>query len=95
VTSVFEAGASGKAVIATNTGGMDSYIVHGKTGLLVPPGDVNAMRNAIKTLWENPDLAHEMGMAGRKFVEENYAHDMVVADIAAFLRSLWLDSTRA
>ena len=89
VTSIFEASSSGRAVIATQTGGMDSYVVHGKTGILVPPRDVDAMRNAIKTLWENEDLATDMGNAGRRFIEENYAHAKVVEGITAFLTELW------
>lgn len=89
VTSIFEASASGKAVIATNTGGMHSYIVDGKTGILVPPGDVQAMRNALQRLWENPGLAKEMGTAGRKFLEENYDYQSVVDGITAFLTNLW------
>lgn len=92
VTSIFEASASGKAVIASNTGGMGSYIVDGKTGILVPPGDVQAMRNAIRTLWENPGLAQEMGKSGRKFVEENYDYVTVVDGIVAFLKKLWEDT---
>jgi glycosyltransferase involved in cell wall biosynthesis len=89
VTSAFEASASGKAVIATNTGGMSSYVIHGKTGILVPPKDVHAMRDAIKMLWENEALAAEMGQAGRKFVEENYQYESVVAGITLFLSDLW------
>ena len=95
VTSVFEASASGKAVIATDTGGMNSYIIDGETGILVPPGDVPAMRNAIKTLWENPDLAEKMGKAGRKFVEENYDYYAVVEGTTAFLQKLWDNVNRA
>lgn len=89
VTSVFEASAAGKAVIATDTGGMSSYVLHGVTGLLVPPNDVDAMRRAVKELWENPKLAYEMGQAGRRFVEENYSHNDVVAGITLFLQRLW------
>lgn len=89
VTSIFEASASGKAVIATDTGGIHSYIQDGKTGILVPPGDVQAMRNAIHKLWANPDLAQEMGRAGRRFVEENYDYQTVVDGITAFLSNLW------
>ena len=91
VTSVFEASAAGKAVIATDTGGMSSYVLHGKTGLLVPPNDVNAMCSAIQRLWENPELANQMGQAGRRFVEKNYSHDEVVAGIRLFLQRLWDD----
>lgn len=88
VTSVFEASASGKAVIATDTGGMNSYVLDGKTGLLVPPGDVQALRNAICKLWENPGLAREMGRAGREFVEKNYSQERVVELTTAFLRNV-------
>ena len=88
VTSVFEASASGKAVIATDTGGMNSYVVDGKTGLLVPPSDVQALRSAIRKLWENPGLAHEMGTAGREFVEKNYSQQGVVELTTAFLKNL-------
>lgn len=94
VTSVFEASASGKAVIATDTGGMNSYIVHGKTGLLVPPGDTAAMRDAIRTLWENPELAREMGKAGREFVEQHYSYDRVEEATSTFLKNLWERSSR-
>lgn len=95
VTSVFEASASGKAVIATNTGGMNSYVVDGKTGLLVPPGDVRALRDAMKKLWENPALALEMGMAGRRFVEENYSYHGIVESTTAFLKNLWAATNQA
>ena len=95
VTSVFEASASGKAVIATQTGGMDSFVVNGKTGILVPPRDVEALRNAIKTLWQNVDLAAGMGRAGRRFIEENYAHETVVEEITAFLTELWVERNKS
>lgn len=69
---VLEAQASGKAVIATHTEGMVDLIKHGVTGLLVPPNDPTALRKAILELWENPNLAENMGQAGRRFVEESY-----------------------
>ena len=95
VSSVFEASATGKAVIATDTGGMNSYVVDGKTGLLVPPGDVQALRNAIRRLWENPGLAHEMGRAGREFVEKHYSQQGVVELTTAFLKNLTVASGQA
>lgn len=94
VSSVFEASATGKAVIATDTGGMNSYVVDGKTGLLVPPGDVQALRNAIRRLWEDPELAREMGRAGREFVEKNYSQQGVVGLTTAFLKNLALASNQ-
>ena len=50
------------------------------------------MRNAIQTLWETEELAVEMGKAGRKFLEENYDYDKVVAGITDYLSTLWHDA---
>jgi rhamnosyl/mannosyltransferase len=67
---------------------MNSYVLDGKTGLLVPPGDVQALRNAICRLWENPALAREMGRAGREFMEKNYSQERVVESTTVFLRNV-------
>ena len=61
-----------KAVVATRSPGTETYIQHGKTGLLVEPGDVEGMRRAILQLWRNPDQAVKMGKEARKHFEENY-----------------------
>lgn len=79
VSAVLEACSAGKAVIATKTKGMPDYVLDGVTGLLVPPGDIDALRDAIHTLWNNPALAHRMGIAARRFVEENFHPDVVTS----------------
>jgi glycosyltransferase involved in cell wall biosynthesis len=55
----------GKAVIVTDDGGADEYIVHGQTGLLVRPGDPVALREAIGTLMEQRELARGIGARAR------------------------------
>jgi glycosyltransferase involved in cell wall biosynthesis len=60
-----EAMASGRAVIASDVGGLRDIMVHGETGLLIPPGDVPALASAMQTLVEDPALAKSMGRAGR------------------------------
>lgn len=71
-TSLLHAMSFGKAVVATRSPGTETYIQHGRTGLLVEPGDVQGMRQAILDLWHNPDLAGQMGKEGRQCFEENY-----------------------
>jgi glycosyltransferase involved in cell wall biosynthesis len=71
-TSLLHAMSFGKAVVATRSPGTETYIEHGRTGLLVEPGDVQGMRQAILDLWHNPDLAGQMGKEGRQCFEENY-----------------------
>jgi glycosyltransferase involved in cell wall biosynthesis len=59
--TILNAMVMGKAVILTDAEGGADYIEHGKTGLLVPYGDVPALRQAIRYLWEHPEEARAMG----------------------------------
>jgi glycosyltransferase involved in cell wall biosynthesis len=80
-TSILEAMAMGKAVICTRTKGQVDVVQDGTTGILVPPGDSKAMREAIQHLWEHPDEAEKMGRAGREYVEENHTLDEFVGRV--------------
>lgn len=67
-----EASATGLPVIASRVGGLPEVVLDGKTGLLVPPGDIDALATAMSRLLTDPALRTQMGQAGRQFVLENY-----------------------
>ncbi|MDI6701689.1 glycosyltransferase family 4 protein [Methanothermobacter wolfeii] len=69
---LIEANACGKPVIGSRVGGIKYVIKDGETGLLVPPGDPEALADAIRRLIEDPEKAEVMGQNGRKMVEKNY-----------------------
>lgn len=56
-----EAMTAGRAVIVSDTGGLGELVDDGVTGLLVPPGDVDGLAKAMRTLIEDPARADEMG----------------------------------
>jgi glycosyltransferase involved in cell wall biosynthesis len=58
----------GLPVIASPVGGVVDYVRHDDNGLLVPPGDVEALAAAIATLAGDPDLRARLGAAGRELV---------------------------
>jgi glycosyltransferase involved in cell wall biosynthesis len=62
---VQQAMALSKPAIGTNLGGTPEMIVDGETGLLVPPGDPEALAHAIARLAADPALRATMGAAGR------------------------------
>ncbi|MFF4754241.1 glycosyltransferase family 4 protein [Streptomyces sp. NPDC002514] len=67
--TVQEAMASGVPVVAPAIGGPLDLVAHGHTGLLVPPRDADAVRDAVRALAADPALRAEYGAAGRATVE--------------------------
>ncbi|MGZ4790269.1 MAG: glycosyltransferase family 4 protein [Ilumatobacteraceae bacterium] len=89
VTTILEAMAMSRAVVCTKTSGQTDVIAHGETGLYVDPGDVRALRDAIRLLLDDPKEASRLGEAGRQWVVANadvslYA-DRIAADVLADL----------
>ncbi|WP_328634075.1 glycosyltransferase family 4 protein [Streptomyces sp. NBC_00356] len=66
--TVQEAMASGVPVIAPAAGGPLDLVAHGRTGMLVPPGDPEALRDAVWALSGDPGLRATYGSAGRAAV---------------------------
>lgn len=60
-----EAAAAGKAAIVSAIGGLKDVVVDGETGVLVPPGDREALREALRRLCEEPETRERMGGAAR------------------------------
>ncbi|MER8224543.1 glycosyltransferase family 1 protein [Streptomyces sp. NPDC094143] len=67
--TVQEAMASGLPVVAPAAGGPLDLVAHGHTGLLVPPRDATAVRDAVRALAAEPALRSAFGAAGRATVE--------------------------
>jgi glycosyltransferase involved in cell wall biosynthesis len=68
---ILEAMAIGKPVIATETVGTVDYIESGESGLLVPPGDSTALRDAIRRLGEDPALRRRFRERGLEHVRRH------------------------
>ena len=67
-----EALSTGKPVIGTTAGGMKEYIVHGESGLVVPPADANALAAALLDLLKDGEKRRRFGQFARNHVLANF-----------------------
>jgi L-malate glycosyltransferase len=89
-TSLLDAMACGKAVVATSAGGMPEVVVDGETGLLVPPRDDAALADAIVRLLKNAELRQAMGAAGERRVRDQFSAERMVQDTLELYRRVCL-----
>jgi len=75
---LLQAGASGVPVVATAAGGIPEAVVHEETGLLVPPGDSEALASAVSALLADESRARAMGEAARTRVRREFSVDRMV-----------------
>ena len=69
---VLEALASGRVVVASDVGDVASAVLPGRTGVLVPPGDAQALAGALELLARRPDWWERLGRQGRVHVEGRF-----------------------
>jgi len=84
--SLVEAMCAGLAVVATDVPGHRDVVIHGETGLLVPPDNSAALADAIAELITDPDRRKAMGEAGRRRAFEEFGIRLMVDATAAIFR---------
>lgn len=82
---VLEAAALGKPVIASNVVGVRDYISHGVDGLLVPPGDPEALRSSIQSLIADDAMGQRLARSAMRRVKRDHTFDVFVAECMSIL----------
>ena len=86
ITSLFEGLAMARPVIASDIGSTQHVLQHRLNGLLVPPGDVVALRAALTELMEDRPFAEKLGTQGRATIERTQTYSAYVDRFADALR---------
>jgi glycosyltransferase involved in cell wall biosynthesis len=83
-----EAMMRGTAVIASNCGGLAEIVQHQRTGLLVPPGDADALAAAMLRLLRDRSSTERMGKVGRGLALARFSEDIWIDRFVALYRTL-------
>jgi len=79
--TLLEAGIAGRPVIASDVPGCRDVVVHGKTGYLFPLNDSKTFASYIFDLIDNEEKMKIMGLAGRKYVIDNFSSEKIIPQI--------------
>ena len=86
--AVIEAMAAARPVVATRVGGIVDAIHDQETGVLIEPGNAEALATALTQLLTAPDRARALGTAARAHVRGEYHQDRVIGRLSAWYASL-------
>jgi len=86
--SVVEAMAMEKPVVAYNIRGVRDLVVDGKTGFLIPFGNVEAFAEKIIYLIEHPEVARAMGEMGRERIEKEFSLDVILQQMEVLYKEI-------
>jgi mannosyltransferase len=76
--------AAGNALVAARAGAASQVVIEGRTGILVPPGDTEALVAALEPLLRDPVAAAAMGQRARDRAVDDFGIDSEARSIAAF-----------
>ncbi|TJY59327.1 glycosyltransferase [Sinimarinibacterium sp. CAU 1509] len=93
--SLLQASSAGVPVIASRAGGMPEAVRDGENGMLVPPGDVDALARAIRTLISDTGLRRRLSDGGRALIAREFSVGTMVEGNLQIYRALLDSGTRA
>lgn len=87
-TSLLDAMACARPIVATETGGIPEVVVHEETGLLVAPRDADSLADAMITLLKDETRARQYGAAGYERVHRRFSVEHMVRETVAVYETL-------
>ena len=87
--AALEGSAAGRAVVASQVGGLPEIVVNRETGLIVPSREPASLASAIERLVKDPDLRAGIGNAGRRRARAKFSIEAYGPRLEAIYDRLW------
>jgi len=87
-TSILEAGACERAIIATNVGGTPEILTPNQSGIIINPYDTSEVKDALGRLLDNPKLREKLGERARQEIEQKFDWEVSVSAYLQEMKSL-------
>ena len=94
-TVILEAMASARPVVSTRLAGIPELVVDGETGVLVSPGDIAALTEALQHLLCDGELRLRYGRAGRQRIEQHFRIEETIAPLLRLFEKAWVKSDKS
>jgi len=88
-SKLYEYQAAGKPIICCSSGMPGRYVSETGSGIVVKPGDYEALAESILYLRDNPAIAEELGKYGREYVENNVSIDKIGSEMKNLFETLF------
>jgi len=85
---IFDYMAAGRPILLAIDGVIREVVEKAEAGIAVPPGDPDAMANAIRKLLTNPEKCRKMGMNGRSAIETQYSRTKLAKELTVLLETM-------
>ena len=86
--SLLEASSMELPLITTESGSISEVVLDGKTGILIKPDDMDALKEAMILLANDKEKRILIGKAGREFVKNNYSHEIIAKKFYKFFNNI-------
>jgi glycosyltransferase involved in cell wall biosynthesis len=86
--TLLEAAAFAKTIVASKIGGIPEIIDNNISGVLIEPGEVDGLADAVISLLQNPREAERLGLAAQKKIKCNFSVQQHIAAVTAIYQSL-------
>lgn len=87
--SIAEASLCGLPTISTKSGSIDEVLIDGKTGLMISPNNILELKEAMEKLINNPALRKQLGENGRKYIVENFSHQIIAKKLFNLFKKVY------